>query len=196
MTVFLSVAAGLLWSNRAKAHLVTTGMGPVYDGIGHLLLTPEDLIPVVALAMYCGLQGARHGRYLLFILPLCWFAGGLLGLAGSSAPEWQAAGQAGSFLLIGMLVAADVRLPVAATGVVALLVGSAHGFLNGIALHEGPAALGLLGIMAALFVLVSLVSALVVSIRIPWLKIVVRVLGSWVAASGMLMAGWYLKGTL
>lgn len=29
-------------SSLALAHLVTTGMGPVYDGIGHLLLTPED----------------------------------------------------------------------------------------------------------------------------------------------------------
>ena len=41
----------------ARAHLVSTGMGPVYDGIGHLLLTPEDLIPTLALALYGGLRG-------------------------------------------------------------------------------------------------------------------------------------------
>jgi hydrogenase/urease accessory protein HupE len=43
--------------SRAAAHLVTTGMGPVYDGIAHLLLTPEDLVPVLAIALYAGLRG-------------------------------------------------------------------------------------------------------------------------------------------
>jgi len=48
--------------------------------------------------------------------------------------------------------------------------------------------------MAALFVVVTLSSALVVSVKRPWGRVVVRVMGSWVAASGMLMVGWYLKG--
>ena len=52
----------LLRPSDAAAHLVTTGMGPVYDGIGHLLLTPEDLVPVLALALYAGLRGAADGR--------------------------------------------------------------------------------------------------------------------------------------
>ena len=34
----------LLWPWCAEAHLVTTGLGPVYDGLGHLLVTPEDLL--------------------------------------------------------------------------------------------------------------------------------------------------------
>ena len=38
----------LLRPSDAAAHLVTTGMGPVYDGIGHLLLTPEDLVALIA----------------------------------------------------------------------------------------------------------------------------------------------------
>ena len=54
----LIVAFGLLfYPSNAAAHLVTTGMGPVYDGIGHLLLTPEDLVPAVAMALYAGLRG-------------------------------------------------------------------------------------------------------------------------------------------
>ena len=43
------------------------------------------------------------------------------------------------------------------------VVGFAHGVLNGVALKEGPAGLGLIGIMITLFVLVALISALVVS---------------------------------
>jgi len=69
-----SVASALvlLIPDAALAHLVTTGMGPVYDGIGHLLLTPEDLIPVIAVALYAGLRGKTQGRRALFLFPLAW----------------------------------------------------------------------------------------------------------------------------
>lgn len=191
--LFLTLTAALLLqADKASAHLVTTGMGPVYDGIGHLMLTPEDLIPVLILAVYCGLRGARSSRMLLFVLPTSWFLGGIVGIAGAYAPQFPI--QICSFLLIGALVAADIRLPITAITIMAVIVGTVHGFLNGIALSEGPAALGLLGIMATLFVVVSLISALVVSIRIPLMRMVFRVLGSWVVASGVLMIGWYFKG--
>jgi hypothetical protein len=55
-------ALSLLIPSYAAAHLVTTGMGPVYDGIGHLLLTPEDLVPSLAVALYAGLRGKSPGR--------------------------------------------------------------------------------------------------------------------------------------
>jgi urease accessory protein len=74
------------------------------------------------------------------------------------------------------------------------LVGFAHGLFNGVALKEGPAVLGLIGIMATLFVLVALVSAFTISLKQPWMRIVVRVAGSWVAAIGMLMFGWLING--
>src|SRR6185369_14249227 len=40
----------------AQAHLVTTGLGPVYDGLVHFALAPEDLVPVLALAAFAGLR--------------------------------------------------------------------------------------------------------------------------------------------
>jgi hypothetical protein len=54
--------------------------------------------------------------------------------------------------------------------------------------------LGLLGIMAALFVFVMLVTAFVVALQRPWTRVVVRVAGSWIAAIGLLMLGWSLRG--
>ena len=45
----------------AHAHLVTTGLGPVYDGISHVLLSPDDLLPVVAMALLAGLNGRETG---------------------------------------------------------------------------------------------------------------------------------------
>ena len=189
----LIAALGLLFCpSDAAAHLVTTGMGPVYDGIGHLLLTPEDLVPAVAMALYAGLRGRAPGRRALFFFPLAWLIGGFIGLAADTMPVFPVS--AFSFLLVGLLIAADLRLPDNAFTVLAVAVGIMHGFFNGIALKAGPAGLGLLGIMSALFVLVALVSAFVVSLKPPWARIVVRVAGSWVAAMGLLMIGWFFRG--
>jgi hydrogenase/urease accessory protein HupE len=191
LAVFASAVA-LSLASPAEAHLVTTGLGPVYDGIGHLLLTPEDLVPILALALYAGLKGARAGRLALFVLPAAWVLGGLLGLRVGAAPT--APVPALSFILLGVLAAADLKLPDGAVAVLAGGLGLVHGFLNGPALAgSGPGALGLLGIAAVAFVLVALASALVVSLKTPWTRIAVRVAGSWIAAIGLLLLGWALR---
>jgi len=44
------------------------------------------------------------------------------------------------------------------------------------------------------FVLIVLAAALVVQLRAHWARIAVRVAGSWIAASGLLMLGWSFHG--
>ena len=53
----------------ANAHLMTTGLGPIYDGISHFALSPEDLIPTAALAILAGQCGTAASRRVLFVLP-------------------------------------------------------------------------------------------------------------------------------
>ena len=48
-TAAFAFAAALGLASQADAHLMTTGLGPFYDGFTHLFLTPEDLLPVLAL---------------------------------------------------------------------------------------------------------------------------------------------------
>ena len=187
-----TISAVVFQPADASAHLVTTGMGPVYDGIGHLLLTPEDLVPALAVALYAGLRGRTPGKRTLFFFPVAWLIGGFIGLAANTIPAFPVS--AFSFILVGILIAADLRLPSSVFTVLAITVGIMHGFFNGIALKAGPAGLGLLGIMAALFVLVAIVSAFVISLKPPWTRIAVRVAGSWVAAMGLLMIGWFFRG--
>lgn len=184
-------AGGLGFPSPSSAHLVTTGMGPVYDGIGHLLLTPEDLVPVVALAVYSGLRGAAAGRRAMLLLPLSWLAGGLAG--GLFGAEPSSLLPALSFVVLGGLVAADLCLSPAAFSAVAIAFGLIHGLLNGVALRGGPGALGLVGIAAMLFVFTTLASASVVSLRRPAARIAVRVAGSWIAATGLLLFGWAMR---
>lgn len=192
--LFFGIAAAsvILKPSDAAAHLVTTGMGPVYDGIGHLLLTPEDLVPALAVALYAGLRGKAPGRISLFFFPLAWLIGGFAGLLVNGEPTFALS--ALSFLILGALIASDLRLPENVIATLVVLVGIMHGFFNGIAMQGGPGIPGLLGIMATLFVLVALVSAFVVSLRAAWTRIAVRVAGSWITAVGLLMLGWLAKG--
>jgi urease accessory protein len=184
--------SSLFWPSYASAHLVTTGLGPVYDGIGHLVMTPEDLIPALAIALFAGLRGPAPGRRALFVLPLAWFLGGLLGITFDGLPALPVAAM--SFFILGVLVAADLNLSQKWFTAIVIAVGLVHGVFNGIALKENAGVLGLIGIMATLFVIVAIVSAVVVSFKQSWTKIVVRVAGSWVAAMGMLMFGWMMRG--
>jgi len=184
--------AGLLPAG-AQAHLVNTGLGPFYDGLSHFALTPEDLLPALALALLVGLNGARAGRTTLFVLPATWLAGGLVGLTGptaASAPAFTIA----SFLVLGAMVAADVRLRLVWNIALAALLGSVNGYFSGSAMAGSKLGLpGLVGIVSALFVTVALAAALPVAQRAPWARIAVRAMGSWVAAAGLLLLGWSLR---
>jgi hydrogenase/urease accessory protein HupE len=183
---------------RADAHLVTTGLGPVYDGIGHFFLSPGDALAALALALLAGLRGTAAGRRALFILPASWLAGGLAGLMTMGwTPLLEEVTGALSFLLLGILVATDIALPTAVVAGLAALLGGAHGFFNGLGMHEagtGQGALELIGVAVTLFVLVALASALAVTARPMWARIAVRVVGSWIGASGLLWSGWVLHG--
>jgi len=184
-----ALAALVLFPGEARAHLVTTGLGPVYDGISHFALTPEDLLPVLALALLAGLSGPRCGRAVLFVLPVAWLSGGLLGLSRSSELLLPAL-TASTLLALGALVALDRKLPLGLVAGLAAALGFFHGYLNGTA---KLGALGLSGVAATLFVVVALVAAFVVSLRAPWSRIAVRVAGSWLVAISMLMLGWAFR---
>ena len=179
-----TIALGALaWPSPAMAHLVTTGLGPFYDGLTHLWLTPEDLLPALALAFLAGLRGRAHGRAVLFVTPVGWWVGGMIAmLAGLSIPFlWATA----SLFVLGGLVVADARLSVSATRTLAGAIGAFHGILDGgdlAALGLGPSSL--LGISLSVFVLLAMTSALLIATERPWTRIAVRAAGSWIVAVG------------
>jgi urease accessory protein len=191
---FFASAACLLLPREAAAHLPTIGLGPVYDGVFHLLLSPEDLIPLIALALLCGQRGAPFARRALWLVPLAWFAGGMLGMfAGSGRGS---ALTCISFLLVGGLVAANARISLSVLTVLATLLGGFHGYLNGVGINRfDGGTYALLGLALVVFVTVALFASFVVPLREQWARVAVRVAGSWIAASGLLMLGWALQTT-
>jgi len=187
------VLAFLMCAAPAEAHLNTIGMGPLYDGLMHFLLSPEDFLPVLALALLAGLRGAAYGRRALFTLPTSWLLGGLAGIS-ATARNGNPFVSAAWFLLLGGLLAADARLSLRVTTALAALLGVYHGYLNGTGMGQfGTAAVALLGLVFPVFVLVALAAAFVVRLRAHWARIAVRVAGSWIAASGLLMFGWAFR---
>lgn len=187
-----SLAVLALAPDVAEAHLVTTGLGPVYDGVTHVLMSLDDLVPIVAIAILAGLNGPASGRWTLTALTIAWVAGGLAGFAAGAPPSSPVT--CGSFILIGLLAAIDVRLSPAVTALLATAVGGLHGWLNGASLASaGLDVTGIAGIAAATFMIVTLVAASVVSLASGWRRVALRVAGSWIAAVGLLMLGWYLR---
>jgi urease accessory protein len=185
LAVTLTLASG-----AAQAHLVTTGLGPVYDGVAHLALSPEQYVPILGAALYAGLGGKPSARLAIVLLPMAWFIGNMLGgLSGApslAAPTWL------FLLLIGGLVAADLRLPGRAPAACAAAIGFALGYSNGLATAQFSQPLRTaLGATATIFVAASLVAA-AASAASGWKRIAVRVAGSWIAASGLLALGWAL----
>ena len=191
LPIFLASGASLLLPRAAAAHLPAIGLGPVYDGVFHLFISPEDLIPVIALALLCGQRGAPFGRRALWLLPLAWLAGGMLGMfvgsSGGSALSFV------SFLVVGGLVAANARISLPALTLLATVLACFHGYLNGAGINRfDDGTYALLGLALAVFVVVALFASLVVPLRQQWTRVAVRVAGSWIAASGLLMLGWTL----
>lgn len=179
----------------AEAHLNATGMGPVYDGMAHLLTSPEDFVPVLGLALLAGMRGASYGRRTLFVLPTAWLLGGFIGLP-ESATNGSAVLAAAWFLLLGGLVAADVKVPLVITTLLAVVLGLEKGYLNGAGMGQPETAVvALAGLVSAVFVIITVASAFVVRLRSEWARIAVRVAGSWMVASGLLMLGWAFRTT-
>lgn len=187
------LAAGIgLVPATVEAHLVTTGLGPVYDGVTHVAVSPDDLVAAIAMALLAGLNGAGAGRGALFGVSAGWLLGGACGLA-AGASYLPVSTTAISMIVLGVLTAANVRLSRALVSACAFAVGLAHGWLNGAGIAAAARdGLAIAGIVAAVFVVSALAAAFVVSLKAPWTRVAVRVIGSWVAAIGLLTLGWAL----
>ena len=195
-TGFWFALAMLVMPSVALAHLVNSGLGPVYDGALHLLLSPGDLLGLVAFALLAGLRGVQAGRTTVLSLTICWLLAGLVGLNLSHMPGLPLLVVV-SLVVPGVMVAFDLKLPAVLVAGLAGSYGALHGLLNGYALAEtGAGVTALLGIVLTVFLTSLLIAAAIVPLQGIWSRIVVRVAGSWVAAVGILMFGWLTQGNV
>jgi len=184
------------------AHLVPTGLGPWGDGMARLLLQPLDLLLLVGLVLVAVQSGRRWSDRLALVLPLSWLVGGLAGLGvGVDLPLAlpctaivTAVGvlvTLGPVLRLGELL--DGRLLVTAATGLPLLFGLVGG--ASLAGHGG-ALPALLGEAVAIAVVTALLLMALAPPHPRWLALGLRVVGSWIAASGLLMLGWLSRHPL
>jgi hydrogenase/urease accessory protein HupE len=188
------LAAGLVpAATPAQAHLMNSGFGPFYDGLAHPLMSPEDILPALAVTLLAGLNGARYGRWVLATLPGAWIAG-MAGGWALALPMAPAPVMAVLTAVTGALVASDLKLPLAAVMGWAALLGVLHGYDNGRELAATAGGLlAIAGIACSLAALVSLVAGQVATVQAAWARLAVRISGSWIAAVGLFMLGWSMK---
>lgn len=183
--------AGLLTPGAASAHLISTGFGPLYDGLAHPFLSPGDLLPVLALAAWGGLLGPLHARWVVLLLPVAWLLGGLAGLAMPASRMLMGAELVGAVLL-GVAAAANLGASRSLLLAVAGVLGLLHG-LGATAGEEGSL-IAVFGSAVTVAACYALVAGQVASLRMDWMRIATRALCSWTAAIGLLQLGWMWKG--
>lgn len=180
--------------SAVQAHLVNSGLGPFYDGSLHLLLSPGDLLGLIAIALLAGLQGPKAGRLVTMTLPLCWLIAGLIGMQLPAMLDLPWVTML-AFAILGLLVAVDIRLPPAGVALLAALYGVLQGLQNGSALASiGADLTALFGIVMTSLVIALLTAAAVVLLCAPWARILIRVAGSWLVAVGVMMLAWLFAG--
>jgi urease accessory protein len=143
----------------------------------------------VALGVLAGQHGAK-GEFALPALLAALIVGALAGWLHPGIGVIDLVNVV-SMLVLGALVAAELPMPLAAYVALGAVLGLTHGYANGGALVPPirplpfVSAVGLAGFLAAICGF-ALADSLVRR-GIPWLRIAVRVAGSWVAAIGILV---------
>ena len=173
-------------SQAAAAHGSLAGLGNFFSGVVHPLFEPAQLIALVALGLLIGQRGlpATQPAGLSFVL------GALLGLLAAvlgAAPNTDPFLLAGAGL-IGLAVVTALPLPRAVCAVLAAGVGLGVGLASAPEAVAGSARfVMLLGSGVGVCVWMFNVVGLVHEAKRPWLRIGVRVVGSWIAASAVLV---------
>lgn len=185
----LLLAGLVLWPAPAVAHLMETGFGGYYDGLVHLALTPADGLLTLALALLAVQHGPPAARRMLAVVPVAWLLGGLLGLGLPESGDLSLLASLG-FTVCGLLVALRAPLPQGSLLILAAGLSLLQGSTNGATMSHGGGWLALAGAATGVAVILSLVCGQLLAIQRSWLAIAQRVLGSWIAAAGLLMLGW------
>lgn len=193
----LTAATILLGSTMAAdAHIVASRLGDFYTGALHPFTDLEDLILWAAMGMLAGSRGASRGRWLILLFPLGLVAGLTAGRVSGFVPEGPAV-NAGMILVLGLLLAAEARIPTVLLGAIAFGLAVMRGAAN--AGGVGPETNRLLfaaGLACAGYAAITLIMALTLAFRrtdggIPtaWRRIAIRAFGGWIAAIGLMMVG-------
>ncbi|MGI9471632.1 MAG: HupE/UreJ family protein [Rubripirellula sp.] len=184
-----SILLLVLFPNSALAHSVSERFGDFYGGMLHPLTAFEHLLAFIAIGLLAGQQQPKEARWILLAFPLGLLAGCLSAFWGLDLSIVIFVNRA-SFIVVGLLVATAWHVPLSMLVAIGLLLGITHGYENGLGVtDEMTRLLYLPGVVLAGLLLVAIVAGATVSRHAGWQQIAIRVVGSWIAAIGILMLG-------
>ena len=180
-------AAFVLASEPALAHPPPLGVPGFFGGLLHPLFVPAHLMAALGLGILIGQQAPQWGRAApaTFIVALI---AGLAVLTSGIVPRW--AGEAVLLLALacGVLTALARPLPENAGCGLAAVTGIAIGLDSPPeVLSVRTANLMLIGTAFGGTVLLVVIVEIATRLATPWQRIAARVLGSWIAASAILV---------
>ncbi|MEI6459931.1 MAG: HupE/UreJ family protein [Pseudomonadota bacterium] len=194
-----AATVGLLLSLNAEAHIVSVRLGDFFMGALHPMTDPIDWFVWLGLALLGARSGREAARWLVVAVPLALAIGlWIVLLSGRLPPAFIS--DALPLLAVGLLLASGYRLrTIGLLGVVAGLM-VLRGAANAAGLRLGadlPLYVG--GLMSAGYVAMTLLAALTArgiadEATVAWRRIGVRVLGSWLAAAGLMLFALGLRG--
>ena len=149
------IAAGLLCASGADAHIVGEHAGGFAAGAAHPFLGLDHVLAMLAIGLWTAQAGARRSWAIPPSFLIAMAAGGALALSGFAMPHVEA-GIAASVLILGLIVAAALRLPASAGAAVAGIFALLHGYAHGaeLPIMVAPAAYAA-GFLAATVVLIA-----------------------------------------
>ena len=176
------------WPTLVSAHPMP-GVADFYVGMLHPVMTIECALPLLALGLLAGAQARRTVLGMLPAIALSLVAGAALALV-VSAPGVLHMGTLASMAIAGLLVAAGVKMSVAPAVIVSALVAVPIGWIISGDVGDQISALRFIpGVGLSGFLLAAYSMGCVRSVRAPWMVMGFRVVGSWIAAVGILLLG-------
>lgn len=164
------------------------GAGSVAVGFFHPLLGVDHILAMGAVGLWAALLGGRAVWTVPTTFTLCMLAGFGIALTGISLPGVEP-GIAASVVILGLLVAATVRLPLAPSVGLVGLFAVFHGHAHGAELTGATSAFAL-GFVAATALLHG--AGLVLGCQIlaaPRQRMVARGVGGAIAVAGLVLLG-------
>ena len=165
------------------------GVGDFYAGMLHPVTTIETIVPLIALSLLAGQQRREIAIKILAAIPAAIALGTLLILI---RPVPASIGVANLVItaIAGLLIAIARPLPSAIPISISIFFSVAVGWANAAEITQGISPVRFISGLAVVSLLLTAYGiGLVRRSRFEWSQIAIRVVGSWLAAIGILVLG-------
>lgn len=184
----LTLPAALVAPAVVDAHPMK-GVEDFYAGMLHPITVVEFAVPMMALGLCAGQQDRETARDMVAAFPITCGLGASMAFV-VAVPGHLVVISYICMVVLGILVALAVRLPSSLAIALTAFVGLTIGWANGAELTEGVSPYRFVsGLMLCGLLSIVYGVGLVRHLKAPWALFAVRVVGSWIAALGILVSG-------